>query len=359
MSKEKTKVLRRAFWCGVSAFAVAVLLVVIVDPFYHYHPPILGMKTYLYNAVYQTSGVAGNYEYDSAIVGTSMTENFHTGWFCDEMGLNTVKLSYAGARTDDLDAILNQIFRSGNEIKTIYMDINGYQLEVPSFTAYTERPKYLYDDNPFNDVQYICNLDTLSTCIGTVAATIAGREDNMDTAYTWKHTERFGWDNVMEVAAAGKQSQTENIDEAAREFYRENGMENLENIGKHIKAHPETTFVIMYPPYNIMYWDNFSADKLEVMLELYRMSFDYFGEMPNVELYFFMDDYETITNFDYYCDLGHYAPDINYRMFQALKEGQYKADKEEAHCRLNALCEYVKGYDYESIWAEYEQKQGQ
>ncbi len=354
MNAQKTKKLHKACLFGLGFFALLVLFVVVVDPFYHYHQPILGMKTYLYNAVYQAPGVARNFEYDSAILGTSMTENFRTDWFRDEMGLNTVKLSYSGARTDDLDALLQQVFRSDNEVKTIFMDLNGYQLEVPSDSAYAQRPEYLYDSNLFNDLEYVCNVDTLATCMGAVAATIMGRADNMDSAYTWDDSDKFGKDNVMLAAAAAREVyEQEVIDEAQRAYYRENGMKNLENVGKHIEAHPETTFVIMYPPYSIMYWGSMTADKRDVMLELFEMSFDFFGEMSNVEMYFFMDDYETITNLDIYRDLGHYNGDINYRMFQDLSVGQYKVDKEEAHSRLDELRKYVEAYDYESLWAEY------
>ena len=64
------------------------------------------MPVIMEDAVYQTPGAAKNLEYTDVLMGTSMTENFHTGWFDEELGWHTMKLSYSGARSNDLKAIL-------------------------------------------------------------------------------------------------------------------------------------------------------------------------------------------------------------------------------------------------------------
>lgn len=357
MEKKQTQKLHRISLFGGLIFALLVLFVVIVDPFYHYHKPIWGMTTYLYNEVYQTPGVARNFEYSDILLGTSMTENFRTDWFDDAFGMNMVKLCYAGARTSDLDAVLEQVFLSENEINTVFMDLNAYQLEVPSDTAYVERPEYLYDSNIFNDLKYVCNFDTLSTAAGFVFATLGGREDNMATAYMWDDPEAFGKDKVMEVAYATRKEylnpelQEQDISDAMVNCRR-----NLENIGKHIVKHPETKFVILYPPYNIMFWDDANPEKRDLCFDMLQMALEYFGDMPNAEQYFFMDDYEVITNFEVYRDLGHYTPEINYRMFQDLAAGNYKVTKDQGIERLEALRQFVNNYDFEALWKEYEGK---
>ena len=86
------------------------LFVVITDPFYQYHAPRFGMPVIMEDAVYQTPGAAKNLEYTDVLMGTSMTENFHTGWFDEELGWHTMKLSYSGARSNDLKAIFTAIF---------------------------------------------------------------------------------------------------------------------------------------------------------------------------------------------------------------------------------------------------------
>ena len=96
-----------------------IFFVWLIDPFYHYHTPIGKVPIVLDTAVYQTAGAAKNLEYDSAIVGTSMTENFHTSWFDEVLGWNTMKLSYSGARSSDLEAIFGEISERKEPIKNI------------------------------------------------------------------------------------------------------------------------------------------------------------------------------------------------------------------------------------------------
>ena len=69
-------------WCGLTLgplilfFLLCIILIARIDPFQAYHlatqylPPI--DKT---SQVYSNPGIARNYPYDSAIVGTSVTEN--------------------------------------------------------------------------------------------------------------------------------------------------------------------------------------------------------------------------------------------------------------------------------------------
>lgn len=63
-----------------------------------------------------------------------------------ELGWDTLKLSYSGARTDDLKAILEQIYSREESLQNIVIDVNTYQLTVPAWTAYVARPEYLYND---------------------------------------------------------------------------------------------------------------------------------------------------------------------------------------------------------------------
>ncbi|MCF0186610.1 MAG: hypothetical protein HUJ98_09020 [Bacteroidaceae bacterium] len=95
---------------GLLMFIAA--FVVVVDPFYHYHQPWFGLKPYFYEEVYQTPGIIRNWEFDSVLLGTSMTENFKASWF-KEHGCNTVKLSYSGGRTKDFNTILKEIYAKG------------------------------------------------------------------------------------------------------------------------------------------------------------------------------------------------------------------------------------------------------
>ena len=56
-------------------------------------------------------------QYDSVILGSSMTVNFNTNWFREEMGLHTIKLNYSGAYPKDQSNIMEVIFESGHTVE--------------------------------------------------------------------------------------------------------------------------------------------------------------------------------------------------------------------------------------------------
>ncbi|MBQ2115023.1 MAG: SGNH/GDSL hydrolase family protein, partial [Lachnospiraceae bacterium] len=65
-------------WFAVfsSVMLVAVAAVVaVVDPFFHYHKPLNGLKAVVVTPEYQCIGTVRNFDYDSIILGSSVAEN--------------------------------------------------------------------------------------------------------------------------------------------------------------------------------------------------------------------------------------------------------------------------------------------
>ena len=145
-------------------------LVVYVDPFFHYHAPLENFPYLVDNQLSQNPGMARHMEYDSVILGSSMTVNFNTNWFQEEMGLQTIKLNYSGAYPKDQSNIMEIIFESDNAVKAVFLGI-----DVMTYTGGVEEtkypiPEYLYDDNYFNDIYYLLNKDVVLNYIFRQAA---------------------------------------------------------------------------------------------------------------------------------------------------------------------------------------------
>ena len=91
----------------IGALVLIVALVVLVDPFEVYHkatafiPPIeSGTQSY------SNAGIAKTYDYDSIIIGSSMTENFRPSQLDAALGGRFVKLCVKGGTPDDAVAAL-------------------------------------------------------------------------------------------------------------------------------------------------------------------------------------------------------------------------------------------------------------
>ena len=90
MSEKKIKKHLILILAVIVIFLVLVAgLVWYVDPFFHYHAPLKGFPYVVDNQLTQNPGMARHMEYDSVILGSSMTVNFETDWFRELYGLNT------------------------------------------------------------------------------------------------------------------------------------------------------------------------------------------------------------------------------------------------------------------------------
>ena len=347
---------------GVVALAGFVWL---VDPFYHYHAPVGNIPIVLDTAVYQTAGAAKNLTYDSAIVGTSMTENFHTSWFDEGMGWDTMKLSYSGARSSDLEAIFGEISEREQPVENIVMDINEYQLTVPEWTRFAEHPEYLYDEKIWNDYSYLLNHDVIVRCAERCLDALLGVKDNVDVAYTWEEPELFGKQFVVkdygeqrEQLIAGRIEMGDPfqvsgiVSDNIQEKYQV-CQENLNNILPFIENNANTNFHVMFPPYSIAYWEQkILSGELENMIAVYAYTIDKLLQYENVQIYYFQDERDIIVNLDNYRDVCHHTPEINRYMFECIRDGKNVLTKDNYKEAMKDMYEFAATYPYEQLWIE-------
>ena len=352
MMADNKKDFWKFIWTLLSVFGCVGILMIIMDPFYQYHKPWLGMPVILDNAVYQTPGAAENLEYRDVIIGTSMTENFHTKWFDEELGWDTVKLSYSGARSDDLRAIFHSVFSGKEPVEHVFMDINDYQLTSASWTSYVERPQYLYDNNLMNDYRYIYSRDTLSIGWERVLDALQGVEDNVDTAYTWEEAELFGAEITLNTARDTREQLLAGQEVAEPLEQRlVTCQDNLNNIIPFIEEHPETEFIIFLPPYSMLYWEQKKLQNdLEDILEIYKYAINCLLEYENVSVYYFQNEQEIITNINNYRDTCHHRPQINRYIFDCIKNKENRVTQENLDGVILAMYEFADQYIYDIYW---------
>lgn len=350
--------------CGVLLGGV----VWVVDPFYHYHEPWFHIPIVLENAVYQTAGASRNLQYDSAIIGTSMTENIHASWLDEQLGWHTMKLSYSGARSNDLQAILGQVEQKEGELHHIIMDINDYQLTCESWTSYAQRPEYLYDQYLYNDYEYLFNHDTFVLSIRRCVDGLIGLEDNIDSAYTWEEEELFSKEITLNTCRdLREQLLDERIQKVgADNVYQVSGTvsedihgklvvceDNLNNVLPFIEAHPDTEIYIFVPPYSMLYWEQkVLGEELEDILAIYAHAFTTLLQYDNVRIFYFQNEQEIITNIDNYRDTAHHKPEYNQYIVNCIIEGRNELTLENYVEKLTEMYNFAKDFQYEILWEE-------
>lgn len=350
-----------AFAALTAAVCIAVTaLVVYVDPFFHYHSPLKGFPYLVDNQLSQNPGMAAHMEYDSVILGSSMTVNFQTTWFRELMGLNTIKLSYSGAFPKDQANIMDIIFQSENNrgdkrIKKVFLGV-----DVITYTGGVEEtkypiPEYLYDDNYLNDIEYVLNKDVV---LNYILRPIADPDptDLSNVYASWWTEEYYSEQWVLHNYTSPEQVEEETLPEA----YLESVEKNLaQNICPYIEANRETEFVIFFPPYSILFWnDVLKENHLDATIEEYRYIANRLNAYENVEVYFFPDQEEIICDLNNYADYSHYHPKFNRYMAECFAGEINLVIKEEAEDDkkgktideyLEHMREIAESFDYEEL----------
>lgn len=341
---------------AVLACTLVTALVIYVDPFFHYHSPLKDFPYLVDNQLSQNPGMAAHMEYDSVILGSSMTVNFQTDWFEELMGLDTIKLSYSGAFPKDQANIMEIIFKSDNNqgekrIKKVFLGV-----DVITYTGGVDEtkypiPEYLYDDNYFNDIAYVLNKDVVLNYILRPMAD-PDPTDLSNVYASWWTEEYYSEEWVLHNYTSPLQVAQETPSEA----YLEAAKVNLEaNICPYIEENPETDFVIFFPPYSILFWnDVLKENHLEATIEEYRYIANRLNNYENVEVYFFPDQEEIICDLNHYADYSHYHPRYNRYMTECFadkaclvaKEGQEGKEIDEY---LSHMREIAEGFNYEEL----------
>lgn len=330
-------------------FASVAALVIYVDPFFQYHAPLEEFPYLVDNQLSQNPGMAKHMEYDSVILGSSMTVNFNTNWFSELMDLNTIKLNYSGAYPKDQSNIMRLIFDSGNQVKKVFLGI-----DVTAYTGGVEEtkypvPYYLYDGNLINDVQYLFNKDVL---LNYILRPIADPDKtDLATVYqSWWTDEYYNIQWVMHNYV-----QPEAVEEETpAEAYLESTGRNLDvNICPYIEQNPDTDFYVFFPPGSILFWNDVMRENhLEATLAEHQYIVDRLLSYDNVRIFFFSNQEWIVTDLNHYADEIHYHSDINYYMTECFANGACEVESSAQMAEeLAKMRDVIGRFDFETLFS--------
>lgn len=330
-------------------FVLVGVLVVFVDPFFQYHAPLENFPYLVDNQLSQNPGMAKHMEYDSVILGSSMTVNFNTHWFEELLGVKALKLNYSGAYPKDQANIMDIIFDSGHDVRAVFLGV-----DVTTYTGGVEEtkypiPAYLYDDNYLNDVQYLWNKDVVLNYILRPLAD-PDKTDLATVYQSWWTDEYYNiqWvmHNYVPAEAVAK--------EASPEAYIERTDRNLRtNLCPYIEQNPDTVFYIFFPPYSILYWnDVIRENHLEATMAEYAHIAETLLAYDNVRIFYFPNQEEIVTDLNHYADYTHYHRDINRYMTECFADGACEITSVEAISQaLQETRDMIERFDFEKLFS--------
>jgi len=324
----------------------------VIDPFFHYHAPLESLQYPLNNQRYQNDGIVRHFDYDALITGTSMTENFKTSEFDALFGVNSVKVSYSGGTYAEMFSNLQRAMASNPGIKTVIFCIDEWFLFSgrDMILADGEYPTYLYDDDPFNDVQYLLNKEIL--CGNSLEVLAYTAQGNTTTSFDEYGSWVYPYDAKIVL---GNYNRPEKVAEPFP-FSQENAdnlTQNLKNTALALaEAYPDTQFIYYFPPYSILNWDDHNQTNTAARyVAAFRLASQLLLEAENIRLFSFYTDYATITNLDNYRDTVHHSDAVNSLLLQRFAAGEYELTKDNYHAHWDEVLDFYTGFDYEALLA--------
>ena len=340
----------------ISVLSISSALVYIVDPFFHYHMPDTDNYYYeINNQRSQNDGIIRHFVYDAMITGTSMTENFRTTETDRLFGCNSIKVPFEGGSYKEINDNIAKALKVNDELKIIIrcMDMMRFfdsydlmRLDLGKF------PTYLYDDNPFNDVEYLLNRDVVldRTC-PMILSRYRGESKpgitDFDEYSNWQVSYTFGINYVLRGGITFTDTEQTHLSDEEKETIRKNIDLNVTSIAD---EYPDVDFYYYYSPYSVVKWNSW---KNEGLLYKYLEAEAYITELivphKNIHLFSFNNRTDITTDLNNYKDDTHYAIWINSLILKWLSGEQYRITEENYKDYLKQEYEFYTTFDYTSI----------
>ncbi len=373
--------------------------VVVIDPFMHFHGPLAGLEYPLKDERYINDGIQRHYDYSVMITGTSMSQNMRPSLWEDLTGDKAIKTCYSSASFYELSQSMERAISYNSGLKVIISSLDPSMMATdPEEVSYEGIPTYLYDDNVFNDVNYIFNKDVLLKCLAVINYTRAGNKTtDLDTYGRYDIYHSFGKESILQTFTraekidvelaesqpvtaenrpkeeqpvtaenrpAEEQLETaENRPTEEQPVTAENQLKtsesmldkattNLEeNYLSLIRKNPEVNFKFFIPAYSVYYWDNLSRKGLlDDTIEVEKYVVSELLKEQNVEVYVFDDLTEITNNPDRYMDMLHYDGEMADYILESVADGRHKIELGTVEQYFEDVLDYYNNLDFEKFF---------
>lgn len=321
-----------------------------LDPLVQFGAESVPLTSYEYSEMYSNPGIAKNYSYDSVMVGTSMIENTDAD-LCNKLfNCNMVRLPYSGGTTYNMKTILDVCFKSESQIKTIYWELDEFQLTGSSTEPRYPLPEYLYTDKKTDKLSYLLNLDIFyHYAIKDIIGTIKGETQKAERRDS-QLLGNFSKENMLSNYSRPDISNDHVDFEKSNMLNKVKG--NLDNITTLVEEHKDTNFVFFFVPFSVLYWDNsLRTGQFDAEMDAVVYSMKTLLQYDNVEIYFYHNEKDIITNLDNYKDYSHYCSTINNQITEYIYEKRNHITKDNYELYVNDFRNFIKSYDFETIFS--------
>ena len=362
--------MKKAWIIGYLVIVIAILSVfaskmIAVDPYFHFHAPNTDAYFYyLNNQRSQNDGIMRNFDYEGIITGSSMTENFKTSEADEIFGAKFVKVPFSGGTYNEINNRLTAAANRNQNLKYVIRGLDMYYFfdDKDALRSDLGRyPTYLYDDNWFNDVEYVFNRDVFFQRVYPMLKEnqkpdFQGGITPFDAYSNWMiYNFPFGHKTLFPDGFKAVESATPvKLDQNDIDAVTANVQQNVTALAQ---KYPDVTFYYFIPPYSAAWWYSLLVNgKLNRQIDAERIVIEEILKCGNIKLFSFNCIFDMITDLNNYKDETHYGEWINSLMLRYMYDGNYQLTRANYMSYLEKERQFYMNYDYSQLvnQADYE-----
>lgn len=307
----------------ILVFVIALSSIVyIIDPFFQFR---VKDNSYMINARFSGAGLIKNYDYDTLIIGSSMTQNFNMDIFREELNVKPLHIGIGGIRTTEETALLELAYKIGRA-KKYYICA-----EPHLFTADSKEcriPKYIINEDFLSRCRYFLNYEAwfryIPVDLGFMFIDKLGIrspkklqfQKSIDHLENWSLDFEFGEDVVLTNYKNSKYGVSSvEMDDLYNKMKKR--IDDYFDILKTDKGE----HIFFFAPYSMLYWADQSDELTEILMEAERYFVGKAME-KGITVYNFHSA-ELTMDLNNYKDTTHYTPQVNDWMVKNFKTSEY------------------------------------
>lgn len=332
--------------------------VVFADPFFIFHKKYAADIGFDGTDRYQNAGLINSFladpaeQFDTIILGTSMSQNLPVSAFRNEPGKVALKLTLSGGRAKDVNTVARRAITTGR-VKRVVWEISEYFAgdNANAINEESPLPQFLYNETLTDDWRYVFNNDVVEKAFKVVRAGVLRRQmakrRNLYTLYTWEHEDQFR-----------KFNERKNLAELHRKIHAaelpiqasppptiRTAFPNLrKNLLPVLNANPDIEFLLFFPPVSHYAYAEYGNRKFWRQMLMRKNLLEATRPLTNVRVFAFDLDVGTSETLQNYLDPDHYRPWISARMANAMSARDNVLTAEGWKSYTDALIEKVNAF---------------
>jgi len=339
--------------------AMLILLVIgiinyCVDPFFQYR---VKDDSYILNPMYVDAGLIKNYDYNTVVIGSSMTQNYNMSDLRKYPGVKPLKLTKGGLNLKEVLYLYSLIDK--DKVNTFIFTIDPPMFSAEMKWINNQFPKYLGGDNILDRLQYLYGYET------TVRYTPVDIFLNVyfhDKSYDELPSNikyKMNIDNIGTYAHLPIYNDAEKV---KREYLqgRSVSFPNLENIDARMEDNlkmvlelldvdnTDSDFIFVLSPYSLLYWYHIQLSGYYSNYRHFVKTFvDEADKFENVKVVCFYNVNET-ADLNNYADITHFNSTLANIVVSNLFTDDYMVDSRSVLHELDKLDKRVLTFSEEN-----------